>query len=149
MATLKERLGSGDRRQQVIDDACKILDEEVADKSGLGGIAVKAAFSVIKGIKPGFIRQAVDHLLDEFLDVVQPFHSEAMASGQAPGDLIRKESSRVAEALLAVTDAKAKRAENPVIQKTYDKLRPSAKKHVEGAAPRIGQLVNKYAPDAG
>ena len=149
MATLKERLGGGEKRQQLIDDACRVLDEEVADKSGLGGIAVKAAFSVIKGVKPGFIRQAVDHLTDEFLDVIEPFHREALAKGQKPGDYIRNESGRVAEALLAVTDTKAKRAENQIVQKTYDKLRPSAKKHVEAAAPRLGQLVNKYAPDAG
>jgi len=149
VATLKERLGGGEKRQQLIDDACRVLDEEVADKSGLGGIAVKAAFSVIKGVKPGFIRQAVDHLTDEFLDVIEPFHREALAKGQKPGDYIRNESGRVAEALLAVTDTKAKRAENQIVQKTYDKLRPSAKKHVEAAAPRLGQLVNKYAPDAG
>ena len=149
MATLKERLGGGEKRQQLIDDACRVLDEEVADKSGLSGMAVKAAFSVIKGVKPGFIRQAVDHLTDEFLDVIEPFHQEALAKGQKPGDYIRNESGRVAEALLAVTDTKAKRAENQIVQKTYDKLRPSAKKHVEAAAPRLGQLVNKYAPDAG
>jgi hypothetical protein len=148
VATLKERLGASDKRQQVIDDACRVLDEEVADKGGLSGMAVKAAFSVVKGVKPGFIRQAVDHLLDDFLDTLEPIHREALAQGKKPGEHIRNESSRVAEALLAVTDAKAKRAENPAILKTYEKLRPSAKKHVEAAAPRLGQLLEKFAPDA-
>ena len=84
MTTLRERLGSGEKRQQAIDDACRVLDEEVADKSGLGGIAVKAAYAVVKGIKPGFIRQAVDHLLDEFLDAFDrliPEQIEASDSG--------------------------------------------------------------------
>lgn len=147
MATLKERLGGAEKRQQVIDEACLVLDAEVADKSGISGLAVKAAFSVIKGVKPGFIRQAVDHLLDDFLDVLEPFHREAIERGKTPGDHIRAESNRVAEALLAVTDIKAKRAENAVVLKTYEKLRPSAKKHVEASMPRLGRLLDKFAPD--
>lgn len=148
MATLKERLGNGDTRKLVIEEACSVLDAEVADKSGLSGMAVKAAFSLIKGVKPGFIRQAVDHLLDDFLDVLDPIHREALEQGKKPGDHIRAHSERVAEALLAVTDSKAKRAENPVVLKTYEKLRPSAKKHVEAATPRLGRMLDKFAPDA-
>lgn len=148
VATLKERLGGGEKRQQLIDDACRVLDEEVSDKGGLGGMAVKAAYSVVKGIKPGFIRQAVDHLLDDFLDAMDPFHREAIEKGKRPSEHIRAEAGRVAEALLAVTDKTAQRAESGIVRKTYDKLRPSAKKHVEAAAPRMGQLVDKFAPDA-
>ncbi|HEY5961955.1 MAG TPA: hypothetical protein VIV60_35595 [Polyangiaceae bacterium] len=148
MGTLKERLGASDKRQQVIDDACRVLDQEVDDKGGLGGMAVKAAYSVVKGVRPGFIRQAVDALLDDFLDVLDPFHREALEKGKRPSDHVRAEASRVAEALLGVTDKKAERADSGMIRKTYDKLRPSAKKHVEAAAPRMGQLLDKHAPDA-
>jgi hypothetical protein len=146
--TLRERLGGTEKRQQVIDEACRVLDAEVSDKSGLSGMAVKAAFAVVKGVKPGFIRQAIDHLLDEFLDVLDPIYREAVALGKKPSIHIQSESSRVAEALLAVTDTKAKRAENPVVLKTYEKLRPSAKKHVEAATPRIGQLLDNFTPNA-
>lgn len=144
MATLKERLGAGEKRQQVIDDACRVLDDEVSDKGGLGGMAVKAAYAVVKGIRPGFIRQAVDSLLDDFLEAVEPIHQEALEKGKRPGEYLKSEASRVAEALLAVTDRKAERAESGLVRKTYDKLRPSAKKHVEAAAPRMGQLLDKY-----
>jgi hypothetical protein len=148
VATLREKLGNGDKRQQVVDDACHVLDEEVADKGGLGGMAIKAAYSVVKGIRPGFIRQAVDHLLDEFLDALDPFHCEAISRGVRPSAHLESEASRVAEALLAITDRKAQQAESGVVRKTYDKLRPSAKKHVEAAARRMGQLLDKHAPDA-
>lgn len=148
MSTLKERLGGGEKRQQVIDDACRVLDDEVSDKGGLSGMAVKAAYSVVKGIRPGFIRQAVDSLLDEFLDAMDPLHREAIEKGRKPGEYLKAEAPRVAEALLAVTDRKAERAESGLLRKTYDKLRPSAKKHVEAAAPRMGLLLDKYAPDA-
>jgi hypothetical protein len=148
VGTLKERLGSGDKRRQVIDDACQVLDQEVDDKGGLGGMAVKAAYSVVKGVQPGFIRQAVDHLLDDFLDALDPIHREALEQGKRPSDHVRAQSSRVAEALLNVTDKKAERADSGIVRKTYDKLRPSAKKHVEAATARLGQLLDKHAPDA-
>ncbi len=32
-----------------------------------------------------------------------------------------------------------------MLRKTYDKLRPSAKKHVEAAMPRIGELLERHA----
>jgi len=144
LSELRERLGVGEMRGKVIDDACRVLDEEVADKSGLGGIAVKAAYALVKGIKPGFIRQAVDHLLNEFLDATDPFVTEARSKNMKPGALILSDRSRMANALLAVTDKRLERAESGAVRKTYEKLRPAAQKHVEAAAPRIAGLLDKF-----
>ncbi len=146
MTILRERFGSGEKRQQVIDDACRVLDEEVADKSGLAGIAVKAAYAVVKGIKPGFIRQAIDHLLDEFLDALSPFAQEAEEKKVKPGSLILQNPAKLANAMLAITDQRAQKAESGVVRKSYDKLRPAAQKHVEAAVPRLAKLLDKYAP---
>jgi hypothetical protein len=138
-------LGAREKRQQVLDDACRVLDEEVADKSGLGGITVKAAYAVVKGVKPGFIRQAVDHLLDEFLDIMNSFSDEARERQVKPGAVILENRSKVANALLAVTDRRAQNAESGMVRKSYDKLRPAAQRHVEAATPRLAQLLDKYA----
>ena len=70
MATLRELLGTGDKRPALIDDSLRVLEAEVDDKSGLSGIAIKTAFKVVKGISPGFLRQVVDHLLDDFLNAL-------------------------------------------------------------------------------
>jgi len=131
----------------VVDDALEVLELEVKDKSGLSGLAVKGAYALVKGIRPNFLRQVVDHLLDEFLDALEPFVTEAQTSGVPVSALVRKQAARVAEALLKITDRKAKSAENKVIQKTYEKLRPTAEKHVEAAAPRLGDLLEKHAAD--
>ena len=47
-------------------------------------------------------------------------------------------------ALLGITDDRAKRAKNPNIKATYDKLRPQAKKHVEEAIPRVGRTLTPH-----
>jgi hypothetical protein len=62
-----------------------------------------------------------------------------------PGSLILENRAKMANALLAVTDRRAEKADNAVVRKTYDKLRGAAQKHVETAAPRVAQLVDKYA----
>ncbi len=118
------------------------MDAEVADKGGLSGLAIKAAFGVVKNIKPGFIPLVVDGLLDEFLQAVETVQENA-GSGVSAATAVRNAPGQLADALLSVTDRKAAKSERPVIQSTYDKLRPSAKKHVESAVPRIAQLLER------
>jgi len=144
MPTLTDILGAGAKRTAVVDDACRVLDDEVKDKSGLSGIAIKAAYGVVKGISPGFVREVVDGLLDDFLKCLDPLYQEAVAKGARPGPHLQANSGRVADALLAVTDGRAARAQRPVIKSAYDKLRPMAKKQVEAATPRLGGLLERH-----
>ena len=144
MASLKEQLGSGDKRSKVIDDACGVLDQEVGDKGGLSGIAIKGAYKVVQGVKPGFIRGAVDGLLDDFLDALDPIYQEAAQKKRPADAFLRDNASRAADALLSITDARASKASG-VVKGAYDKLRPMAKKQVEAAAPRLGGLLSRHA----
>ncbi len=143
MTTLKELLGQGEKRQAVIKDACEVLDLEVAGKSGLSGMAIKGAFGVVKNIKPGFITEVVDGLLDDFLEALEPINQAAVAAQASPGDYMRSHGSDAANALLAVTDRRVERAQRAVIKKTYSKLRPTAEKHVEAATPRLAGLLDR------
>jgi hypothetical protein len=144
MASLKEQLGSGEKREQVIEDAIKVLDAEVADKGGLTGLAVKGGYRVVQGMRPGFVRDVVSRLLDDFLDAVDPLYQEAKSKGRPAGAYLLENKGRVAEALLGVTDRKAQNADG-VLKKAYEKLRPLAKGQVEAAAPRLAQLLEKHA----
>jgi uncharacterized protein DUF6918 len=145
VTSLKERLGQPPQRKAVVTDACQVLDQEVADKSGLTGIAIKGAYAVVKGIKPGFVEEVVDGLLDDFLVALDPIYQEALERKETPGRHLAANGDRVADALLAITDARAARSTRAVIQKTYGKLRPTAKKHVASAAPRLGALLDRHA----
>ena len=145
MATLKEMLATGDKRTEVIDDALQVLEAEVKDKGGISGVAIKTGYKVVKGLKPGFVRKAVDHMLDDFLDGLEPIYQEALARQEPPGKYLESKRERVADALLAITDRRAENAEQGVLTKTYAKLRPTAKKHVEAAAPRLAQMLERHA----
>jgi hypothetical protein len=144
MATLPETLNDPSKKNQVVDDCLGIIDLEVADKGGLSGLAIKAGYAAVKGVKPGFIRAVVIDLLPEFSAALDPIFQEAKTKGAGVSSHFTANGSRVADALLAITDAKAKRSSSGVVKGTYDKLRGTAKKNVEAAVPRLGKLVEKH-----
>jgi hypothetical protein len=145
MATLPEFLTT-DKKEQVVDDCCSLIEAEVKDKGGISGLAIKAGYSAVKGVKPGFVRNVVSDLLPEFAQALDPVWQDAKKDGKPVAPFFNSNQSRVADALLAITDAKAQRSKSAVVKGAYDKLRGSAKKNVEAAVPRLGEMVQKYAP---
>jgi len=145
MSTLREIFASEDRKAVIVRDCCDVLDAEVAEKTGVSGIAVKAGYRTVKGFKPGFIPKVVGDLLPEFADAIEPIYQEARERGEPVADFLARSSSRAAEALLAITDAKADRSTNRVVKGTYKRLRSTAKRNVEAAMPRVGKLIEKHA----
>ena len=148
MSTLTEILLAPGTRPKVIADCVRLIEEEVDSKGGLSGIAIKGAFMVVKAVKPGFINESVDHMLDDFVRRLEPFHTEAQQKNEPIGPFLNARASAVADALLAISDERAARAKNQTVKKAYEKLRPTGKKNVEAAIPRLGRLVAKYTAGA-
>ena len=142
--SLVEALTGEGRKNDVVKDCCELIDAEVKDKGGISGLAIKAGYSAVKGIKPGFVEKAVEDLLPEFATALDPIYADAKAQNKPVADFFSGNSARVADALLAITDAKAAKAKSGVAKGAYEKLRSSAKKNVEQAVPRLGKLIEKY-----
>lgn len=143
--SLADILTDASRKNAVIDDCLDILEKEVADKSGLSGMAVKAGYKAVKGFKPGFVRNVIHDLLPEFAAALDPIAAEATSQDRSVSAHLMANSGRVADALLAITDKKAERSKNKLVKGTYEKLRGTAKKNVEQAVPRLGALIEKYS----
>ena len=144
MSTLNEILAGPGVRKQVVGDCERVVEEEVASK-GLMGLPIKAAYAVVKAVKPGFVPEVIDHMLDDFCKRLDPLYQGAVSGGQPVSAYFNSRTGEVAEALLSITDDRAQRAKNATLKGAYQKLRPAAKKHVEAAVPRIGRLIGKYA----
>src|SRR5580658_6211069 len=108
MSTLSETLGSDSRKSVVVDDCLALIDEEVRDKGGLTGLAIKAGYKAVQGVKPGFVRQVVVDLLPEFAQALEPIYADAKAGGGGIKTHFTSHSEQVADALLTITDDKAK-----------------------------------------
>jgi len=145
-ATLQETLLAPETRPQVIDDCQTLIEQQVSDVSGISGAAVKIAYKTVNTFLPGHVRHMVESLLPEMMDKLEPFWADFSASGGSGfGDYLAKRGDEVSEALLSVTDARGAASERPTIVKAYNKVRPSAAKHVTAALPSVGALVQKYA----
>ncbi|MGZ3458530.1 MAG: DUF6918 family protein [Archangium sp.] len=145
MASLTEALTNETKKAAVIDDCCALIDAEVADKGGISGLAIKAGYSAVKGVKPGFIKHAVTDLLPEFASALEALYQEAKKVGKPVSAHFTSNASRAADALLTITDGKVRHSKSGLIKGTYEKLRGSAKKNVEAAVPRLGRLIEKHA----
>ncbi len=143
--SLADILLADSKKNAVIDDCVQLIDAEVGDKGGLSGLAIKAGYGVVKGVKPGFIRHAVSDMLPEFAKALDPLYEEAKSKNRGVSDYLAENSSRVADALLTITDAKAQKSKSGAVKGTYEKLRGTAKKNVEQAVPRLGKMIERHS----
>jgi hypothetical protein len=145
-ATLQQILLAPDTQPTVLADCRTLIDQEVSDKSGVSGAAVKLAYKTVTSFAPGYLNGFIEATLPDFVDALEPFWADFTTSGGSEfGDYLAKRGDEVAQALLAVTDRMAKASERATIIKAYRAVRGNAAKHVEAALPRVGDLVLKYA----
>ena len=150
MASLAEILTQTELRPQVVRACAELIDAEVQSKTGSPGLADKAAYKRVKAIKPSMVPDAVDKLLPEFAEAMQPMFVEVerkaaetrRARGEVFRELMPSDPQRVAAALLTVTDRRAEKASG-ALKKTYARLRDTASDHVQAAVPG---LVRTLAP---
>jgi hypothetical protein len=144
MPTLTEIIKDPKKRHAVVDDGVIVIEQEVADKGGLSGMAIKAAFGTVKKIKPGFIGGSLNHLLDDFAAQVDPFWLKCQEEKADARGYFVKNGNAIANALLKITDDRSKKASGAA-RSAYDQLRPKAVEHVVTAMPRLAELVKKHA----
>jgi len=145
-ATLRQILLAPDTRPQVIADCYALIEQEISGKSGISGTAVKLAYKTVNTFMPGHIRYMVESLLPDMVDQLEPYWADFTTSGGSEfGDYLAKHGEEVSQALLSVTDARAKASGRPTVIKAYGSVRGSATKHIEAALPQVGDLVLKYA----
>ncbi len=145
-ATLQEILLAPDTRPKVLTDCYTLIEQEISDKSGVSGTAVKLGYKTVTSFAPGYYHATVEDMLPQIVDKLEPFWADFSTSGGSEfGDYLAKRGEEVSEALLSVTDAMATISNRPTIIKAYRAVRGSAAKHVQAALPRVGDLVLKYA----
>ncbi|MEH1827943.1 MAG: hypothetical protein V7L22_21860 [Nostoc sp.] len=140
---LSDGLLNPTKKAMVIEDCCNMIEGQLASKSGMSGIALKTAFAALKGIKPGYIPYVVEQILPQCFTALDPIWSKGIEKGD-PIEYLSVNRSDTADALLGVTDARVKSAKRPIVRGTYEKLRGSAKKHVEEAVPDLAKVINNY-----
>lgn len=141
---LTDILDHPDRKQRFIAGGARLVDAEVARKSGLAGMALKAGLATIKRVRPDIVEGLLEMLLPRFAPVLEPHFQAAQASGDVAG-YFAAHADLVADAMLSVTDERAAHARNALLKKTYQGLRGQARTHTVEAIPGVGRLLARFA----
>lgn len=145
-ATLSDVLLADGAKQRIVADCQSLIEQEVAAKSGVGGVALKAAYKAVTTLAPGYYESRVERIVPDLMQQLQPFWADFQASGGGSfGDYLAARGPQVADALLAVTDTRAQRSNRTAVTKVYHAVRGSAAEHIQAALPAVGALVDKYA----
>ena len=141
---LSDILLNENKRDTIVDDCVKLIDKQVAAAPGLGGLALKAAYSTVKGIRADYCAQVVDQLLPEISIALDPMWTQAVNNG-SPVAYMTERKTQVADQLLQISDKKAENSTRAIVKGAYAKLRPSAKTYVENGIPDLAEIINKHS----
>ena len=147
MKSIVEVVTDAELRPAVIEDTVQLIDNQVRAKRGITGAAIKTGYKVVSKLKGGrMVPRAVDILLDDFAEALQPLFDEYGESNTSGfGNYLVQHKERSAEALVAVTDRRAHEAEQAILRSTYNRLRPQAIKHVGEALQELGDVIERHA----
>jgi hypothetical protein len=148
MGIVKETLLEETTRPKVVDDCALLVDGEVAAKRGVTGFMIKGGYKAFKALKPRIVKDAVEHLLDDFTVIIDDHYEEYLTDHEDKSvgfdSWARRRDQRIAEDLLGVTDRMMERSTKTAIKKIYKSLRGVAKRNVSDAIPAVGRLVVKH-----
>lgn len=141
---LNEQFKDPQIQAKIADDCAQLIDQQVSEKTGLGGLAIKTAYGVLKGIGPGYFPRVIMNLLPKAMTAMDPIWQEGIQAGD-PVSHLSQNKTQTAEILLGVTDHKIANAKNKIVIATYNKLRKSIKGDVEEAVPGLAKIISQYA----
>ena len=147
MKSLKEIIEDPKVSHSVLTDGLRVLDEEIGKRSGIGGMAIKGAYKVIKSVQSGrTLEKAVKILMPEFIDKLDPYFARFQEEGKGKTweEYLRPHYDSLSDEFLAVTDHKIRETDNRAIRKTYDKIRPKARKEVIASLPALARMIERY-----
>lgn len=142
MNNFSDILLANDRRDSLVGALVELIEGQVASRKGLKGATLKAGLAVLKSAKPGILPRAVNRLLPDFAEALDPLYQEYMDGGHSIdfAAFLQQRSDRATEALLGVADLRVRQASGSV-QSAYKRLRGSAEAEVATAMPGIAQLL--------
>lgn len=144
--SLSEKLLVEPVRTAVIADLVTVVDQEVGDKKGFSGAAVKAGYAAGKRVMPNLAERAVTRMLPDFVAAAEPYWQDFQQDGGGDfGQFLADRGPQAAQALLAVTDAKVATTSRDALKRAYKPLRGKAAEHVQAALPRLGTVLQKHA----
>ena len=135
------------RRPGIVDALAGVVDQTVADQSGLTGMALRSAIAGVKKVDARILHKGINTVLPQLLEQLNPRWEDYKNSDHAAfGEYLAQHEDDVVTELVSLGDNL--RDSMPAgVQKIYATFRSKAAKIVGPALPRIGEVVEKQMED--
>jgi hypothetical protein len=148
MNKLADSLLADGRRNAVIADCADLIDTHVKRLRGIKGIALRSAFTMLRGGEPNAVHNAVANLIPEFVHAFEPLYRDFRKGTTGGfGDYLRLQRPRAVEAMLSVTDARFARSQNAALKRVYPKVRGTVEKELDGILPELAGVLERHIAD--
>ena len=145
MGALKDKLLEPGKRPDVVADCVQLVDNEVNAKKGVSGMVIKTGYKAFKALRPNIVKEAVDHLLDQFVEKLEKHYDACLAANAASFETYATPRDKeIANDLLGVTDAIIAKSDKSALKKIYGGLRKVAEKNVAQAVPGTARVIDKH-----
>jgi hypothetical protein len=128
----------------LVNSCQDLVEQQVASKGGVSGIALKTTYALVKGVGPTYLTGAIARLLPEVMTALEPLWDEGLALGN-PVDHLSQNRQQAAVYLLTITDLKAQTTHYKVVKNSYQKLRESVRADIEAAVPQLAKILAEHA----
>jgi len=144
MPALADIVLTARNKDPLVADCVRLVEDRVANRGGLRGIALKTGLSMLKGARPDILPRAMQALLPDFVGALEPLYQDYLSAekGRDFAGYLEQHRRRTVEALLGVTDARAARIHNSAIKGVYARLRGGAEQEVDAVLPQFAQLLS-------
>lgn len=146
MSTLWQTLlADDDRRETLVADCVKLIEQRVASRGPIRRIALSAGLSLLNAIKPNALPRAVGNLLPDFAGALDPLYQRfRLSTGDDFSPFLARHSDEAARALLGVTDRRAESSDNARVRALYARLRGTAEDEVRAALPGLASILSGH-----
>ena len=142
---LSEKINDPQTRSYIASDCVLLMEDQVKQKKGLGGMLFKTLYKGINAISSDYAHNAIIGLIPPVSRAIDPLWDQGLTSGN-PVDYLSQNQALTADTILSVTDMKIQNASNKVVKVSYEKIRGSLKEEIEVAVPRLAEILHKNVP---
>lgn len=141
---LVEILWTPSKREALVADCARCVETHIAQRGGLRGVGLRAAFGIVRSLKPDALARTFRTLTPEFLAAIEPLYQEftRAGGGDFSGFLVGN-ADRVIAAMLSIADARAARSGNAVLKSAYSGLRSTAESELRALLPALAAALGK------
>src|ERR1700744_5923737 len=87
-------------KDPLVAGCVQLVENRVASRGGLRGIALKTGLAMLKGARPGSLPRRMQARLPDFVAALEPLYQAWLGAGSGDfGDFLQRHSARTVQAL--------------------------------------------------